>query len=129
LHEKVYKVTLKVLKEITANYSDRIEIERFWSQEAFNDIANTLVRMNIRLQHREQSNDVDPRITLNNLGLMIIQNRITIREILNAVHKISGKVEFEFDFDTTTIFLNGNYEIQFSELEIESKKDGNEKKT
>ena len=40
LQEKVYKVTLKVLKEIRENYSDRVEIEKFWSQVAFNDIAN-----------------------------------------------------------------------------------------
>ena len=38
--EKVYKVTLKVLKEIRENYSDRVELEKFWSQVAFNDIAN-----------------------------------------------------------------------------------------
>lgn len=128
LQEKVYKVTLKVLKEIRENYSDRVEIERFWSQEAFDDIANNLVRMNIRFQHRERSYNNDPKITFNNLGLMIIQNRKTIREILNAVNQISGQIEFEFDVDTTTILLNSNNEIRFSELEIESKKSGNEKK-
>lgn len=128
LQEKVYKVTLKVLKEIRENYSDRVEIERFWSQEAFNIIANNLVRMNIRFQGSERSYDNDPKITFNNLGLIIIQNRKTIREILNAVNKISGQIEFEFDIDTTSILLNSNNEIRFSELEIESKKSGNEKK-
>ncbi|HET6727071.1 MAG TPA: CYTH domain-containing protein [Nitrososphaeraceae archaeon] len=128
LQERVYKVTLKVLKEIRENYSDRVEIERFWSQEAFDVIANNLVRMNIRFQGSERSYDNDPKITFNNLGLIIIQNRKTIREILNAVNKISGQIEFEFDVDTTSILLNGNNEIRFSELEIESKKSGNEKK-
>ena len=128
LQEKVYKVTLKVLKEIRENYSDRVEIERFWSQEAFNIIANNLVRMNIRFQGSRRSYDNDPKITFNNLGLIIIQNRKTIREILNAVNKISGQIEFEFDIDTTSILLNSNNEIRFSELEIESKKRGNEKK-
>ena len=128
VQEKVYKVTLKVLKEIRENYSDRVEIERFWSQEAFDDIANNLVKMNIGFQYLEGSYDNDPKITFNNLGLIIIQNRKTIREILNAVNKISGQIEFEFDFDTTTILLNSNNEIRFSELEIESKKGGNEKK-
>jgi len=128
LQEKVYKVTLKVLKEIRENYSDRVEMERFWSQEAFNIIANNLVRMNIRFQGSEGSYDNDPKITFNNLGLIIIQNRKTIREILNAVNKISGQIEFEFDIDTTSILLNSNNEIRFSELEIESKKSGNEKK-
>lgn len=128
LHEKVYKVTLKVLKEIKENYSDRVEIERFWSQEAFNDIANNLVRMNIGFQNLEGSYDNDPKITFNNLGLIIIQNRKTVREIVNAVIKNSGEIEFEFDVDTTAIILNSNNEIRFSELEIESKKSGNEKK-
>jgi CYTH domain len=128
LHEKVYKVTLKVLKEIREIYSDRVEIERFWSQEAFNDIVNNLVTMDIRFQNLEGSYDNDPKITFNNLGLIIIQNRKTIREIVNAVNKISGQIEFEYDVDTTAIILNCNNEIRFSELEIESKKSGNEKK-
>jgi hypothetical protein len=128
LQERVYKVTLKVLKEIRENYSDRVEIERFWSQEAFDVIANNLGRMNIRFQGSERSYENDPKITFNNLGLIIIQNRKTIREILNAVNKISGQIEFEFDVDTTSILLNSNNEIRFSELEIESKKSGNEKK-
>jgi inorganic triphosphatase YgiF len=128
LDEKVYKVTLKVLKEIRENYSDRVEIERYWSQEAFNDITNNLVTMNIRFQNHQRSYDNDPKITFKNLGLIIIQNRKTIREILNAVNKASGQIEFEFDVDTTTILLNSNNEIRFSELEIESKKSGNEKK-
>ncbi|HXV89505.1 MAG TPA: CYTH domain-containing protein [Nitrososphaeraceae archaeon] len=122
LQERVYKVTLKVLKEIRENYSERVEIERFWSQEAFNIIANNLVRMNIRFQSSERSYDNDPKITFNNLGLIIIQNRKTMREILNAVNKISGQIEFEFDIDTTSILLNSNNEIRFSEVEIESKK-------
>ena len=127
LHEKTYKVTLKVLKEKTENYSDRVEIERFWSQEAFDDIANNLVRMDIRFHNLEGSYDNDPKITFNNLGLINIQNRKTIREIVNAVNKISGEIEFEFDVDTTAIILNSNNEFRFSELEIESKKSGNEK--
>ena len=84
--------------------------------------------MNIRFQNLEGCYDNDPKITFNNLGLIIIQNRKTNREIVNAVNKISGEIEFEFDVDTTTIILNSNNEIQFSELEIESKKSGNEKK-
>lgn len=128
LHEKTYKVTLKVLKEKTENYSDRIEIERFWSQEAFKDITNNLVTMGIRFQNLEASYDNDPKITFNNLGLIIIQNRKTTREIVNAVNKISGEIELEFDVDTSSIILNSNNEIRFSELEIESKKRGNEKK-
>jgi inorganic triphosphatase YgiF len=40
---------------------------------------------------------------------------------------ISGQIEFELDLDSTTILLNSNNEIRFSELEIESKKSGNEK--
>ena len=47
---------------------------------------------------------------------------------INAVNKASGQVEFAFDVDTTTILLNSNNEFRFSELEIESKKSGNEKK-
>lgn len=127
LREKVYKVTLKALKEIRKNYSERVEIERFWSQEAFDDLTKNLVKMNIRFQDRERSYANDPKTTFSNLRLIITQNRKTIRKILYAINKLAGHLEFEFDFDTTTILLNSNNEIRFSELEIESKKRGNEK--
>jgi len=127
LNEKLYKVTLKVLKEKKENYSDRVEIERLWSEDAFNDITNNLLKLNIRFQYSERCYDNDPKIAFNNLGVIIIQNRKTMREIINAVNKNSDMIEFEFDIDTTTILLNSNNEIRFSELEIESKKSGNEK--
>lgn len=127
LHEKVYKVTIKALKEIKEKYTNRFELERFWSQQAFNDIINNLSRMNIKFEGAERSYDNDPKITFCNLGLIVIQNRTTNREIVNAVNMISRQIEFELDLDTTTILLNSNSEIRFSELEIESKKSGNEK--
>jgi inorganic triphosphatase YgiF len=127
LHEIDYKVTLKVVKTIRKNYSDRIEIERNWSKQSFHDILNNLYKMNIKFHGAWGFYNNDPKVTFSNLGLLIIQNRKTKREILSALNKISGQTELEFDFDTTSILIGGNHEFRFSELEIESKKSANEK--
>jgi uncharacterized protein YjbK len=121
----VYKITLKAPKNISTNYIDRIEIEKSWSRKSLSDIMTELSSMGIKIDKDEVYYDKDPKKTFKNIGLKNIQNKQTIREIVNAVNKDSGEVEFEFAVDDTMLLLDGDTKLSFSELEIESKKERN----
>ena len=117
-------ITLKILKNTTKNYSERIEIEDTYSKEMLNQILakiNSQLNLNI-VNTSLKYNITDPKLNLINLGFKIIQNRRTQRKIVNATGKNSAQKEYEFEFDTTTyIFDNPNSNITSIELEIELK--------
>ena len=129
IDEQVSKITLKILKTTTNNYSERIEIEDVYSKGMLNQIIlklNLQLNLHIFNDHLKYHN-IDPKLNLINLGFKIIQTRQTHRKIINAISKISNKIEFEFVFDTTTyIFDNNNKKnITNVELEIELKLSNN----
>ena len=108
IDEKVSKITLKILKTTTNNYSERIEIEEIYSKEMLNQIIlkiNLHLNLHIFNDHLKYHNIIDPKLNLINLGFKIIQTRQTHRKIVNAISKSSNKIEFEFVFDTTTYIL------------------------
>jgi adenylate cyclase class IV len=117
-------ITLKMLKNTTKNYSERIELEDTYSREMLNQIIvkiNSLLNLNIVNTSLKYDN-TDPKLNLINLGFKTIQNRRTHRKIINATGKNSSQTEYEFVFDTTTyIFDNYNSSITSIELEIELK--------
>ncbi len=117
-------ITLKILKNTTKNYSERIELEDTYSKERLNHIIdkiNSHLSLNIG-NTSLKDDDTDPKLNLINLGFKIIQNRRTNRKIVNAICKNSSQIEYEFVFDTTTyIFDNHNSSITSIELEIELK--------
>ena len=117
-------ITLKIIKNTTKNYSERIEIEDTYSKEMLNQILakiNSQINLNI-VDTSLKYNSTDPKLNLINLGFKIIQNRLTQRKIVNATGKNSAQTEYEFVFDTTTyIFDNHNNSITSIELEIELK--------
>ena len=117
-------ITLKILKNTTKNYSERIELEYIYSKERLNHIIakiNSYLSLNIG-NTSLKDDDTDPELNLINLGFKIIQNRRTNRKIVNAICKNSSQIEYEFVFDTTTyIFDNHNSSITSIELEIELK--------
>jgi uncharacterized protein YjbK len=117
-------ITLKILKNTTNNYSERIEIEDTYSKDMLNQILakiNSHLSLNIGNTSLKDDN-TDPKLNLINLGFKIIQNRRTQRKIVNATGKNSAQTEYEFVFDTTTyIFDNHNSSITSIELEIELK--------
>ena len=117
-------ITLKILKNTTKNYSERIEIEDTYSKEMLNQILakiNSHLSINI-VNTSLKSNSTDPKLNLINLGFKTIQNRLTHRKIINATGKKSAQIEYEFVFDKTTyIFENHNSSITSIELEIELK--------
>ena len=117
-------ITLKILKNTTKNYSERIEIEDIYSKEILNQIiAKISSHLNLNIVNTSLKYDsTDPKLNLINLGFKTIQNRRTRRKIINATGNNSAQPEYEFVFDTTTyIFDNPNHSITSIELEIELK--------
>jgi uncharacterized protein YjbK len=130
IDEKVSKITLKILKTTTNNYSERIEIEDIYSNEMLKQIIlkiNLHLNLNIFNDHLTNHNINDPKLNLINMGFKMIQTRQTHRKIVNAISKSSNKIEFEFVFDTTTYIFdnNNNQKITTLELEIELKLSNN----
>jgi inorganic triphosphatase YgiF len=125
INGKITKITLKIPRNVTENYSERVELEEDWSKESLNQ---TLSRLNSYLypdiNNTSFKFDEDPKISLLNLGFKIIQNRETTRIVINAVDKKTKGTAFEFAFDTTTYIFDSDV-IRIMELEIESKKHGN----
>ena len=125
---KVSKITLKILKTTTNNYSERIEIEDIYSKEMLNQIIlkiNLHLNLHISNNHLKYHNIIDPKLNLISLGFKIIQTRQTHRKIVNAISKSSNKIGFEFVFDTTTYIFDNNKNITNLELEIELKLSNN----
>jgi inorganic triphosphatase YgiF len=122
------KITLKVLKRITSSHSERVEIERIWSRESFDEIIKEL-SSHLRGHTLESSGNFvneDPENILTRVKFVKIQERKTERNIINAINSHSGELEFEFAIDRTFYRLNSSYkDYGLMELEIESKKIGN----
>jgi len=125
------KITLKVLKKITASHSERVEIERSWSRESFDEIMKELSsQLRVHVLERSESSgsfiNEDPENILTSLKFVKIQERKTERNIINAINSLSSELEFEFAIDRTFYRLNSSYKnYGLMELEIESKKTGN----
>ena len=123
-----YKITLKVLKKVTPSHSERVEIERFWSLESFDEIMKIL-SSHLRGHALGRSANFikkDPENTLTSVKLVKIQERKTERNIINAINSHTSELEFEFAIDRTLYHLNKSYRhYGMKELEIESKKTGN----
>jgi adenylate cyclase class IV len=122
------KITLKVLKKETQTYSERVEIERPWSCESFDEIIRELSNYlgGQAFKHSACYINEDPENTLINAKFRKIQERKTERNITNAINSRSNELEFEFAIDRTFYHLNSpskHYGVM--ELEIESKKTSN----
>ena len=85
---------------------------------------NSYLNLNIFNDHLKYYN-IDPKLTLINLGFKIIQNRQTKRKIVNAINKSFNHTAFEFVFDTTTYSFGNNKNVTNIELEIELKLSNN----
>jgi len=122
------KITLKVLKKVTSSHSERVEIERSWSLESFDEIMKELSsHLSGHLTERPPNfNNKDPQNILTSVKFVKIQERKTERNIINAINSDTNDLEFEFAIDRTFYHLNSsNKDYGLMELEIESKKKGN----
>ncbi|HEY6950214.1 MAG TPA: CYTH domain-containing protein [Nitrososphaeraceae archaeon] len=122
------KITLKVLKKMTSSHSERVEIERSWSLESFDEIMkelNSHLPGHV-LEYPANFNNNDPQNILTSVKFLKIQERKTERNIINVTNSITNDLEFEFAIDRTFYHLNSsNKDYGLMELEIESKKKGN----
>ena len=122
------KITLKVLKSVASSHSERVEIERIWSRESFDEIMKEL-SSHLKEHVLESSANFingDPENILTSVEFVKIQERKTERNIINAINSRTSELEFEFAIDRTFYRLNSSYkDYGLMELEIESKKTGN----
>jgi len=122
------KITLKVLKSVASSHSERVEIERIWSRESFEEIMKELSSHLEEHVLESSANFIngDPENILTSVGFVKIQERKTERNIINAINSRTSELEFEFAIDRTFYRLNSSYkDYGLMELEIESKKTGN----
>ena len=119
---------MKIPKKTTENYFERLEIEKPWSEEIFNEIISTInsyFNINIFNSHKKYFNQ-DPELTLITAGFKVVQLRETYRNLINAINNNSKQTEYEFAIDNTTYIIK-NYRISNLELEVESKTKYNNK--
>jgi CYTH domain len=124
----ISKITLKVPKKETSSHSERVEIERPWSRESFDEIMKELSSHlgGHAFKHSAYCINGDPENILTSAKFRKIQERKTERDIINAINSQSGELEFEFAIDRTFYHLSRPYKhYGLVELEIESKKTGN----
>jgi uncharacterized protein YjbK len=124
----VSKITLKVLKKEAPSQSERVEIERPWSRESFDEIMKELSSLlgGHALEHSAYYVNEDPENILTSANFRKIQERKTERNIINAINSQPSELEFEFAIDRTFYHLSASYKnYGLMELEIESKKTGN----
>ena len=124
----VSKITLKVLKKETPSHSERVEIERPWSRESFDEIMKELSSRlgGHAFEHSTYYVNEDPENILTSAKFRKIQERKTERNIINAINSQPSELEFEFAIDRTFYHLSPPYKnYGLMELEIESKKTGN----
>ena len=121
------KITLKFLKSVASSHSERVEIERIWSRESFEEIMKELSSHLEEHVLESSANFIngDPENILS-VKFVKIQERKTERNIINAMNSRTSELEFEFAIDRTFYRLNSSYkDYGLMELEIESKKTGN----
>jgi len=128
IEEGASKITLKVLKKVTPSHSERVEIERAWSRESFDEIMKELSShlAGHAFEHIAYYVNEDPENILTSAKFRKIQERKTERNIINAINSQASELEFEFAIDRIFYHLSPPYNnYGLMELEIESKKTGN----
>jgi inorganic triphosphatase YgiF len=114
-------ITLKMLKNTTKNYSERIELEDTYSKEMLNQIIvkiNSHLNLNI-VNTSLKYDKTDHKLNLIKLGFKTIQNRRTHRKIINATGKNSAQTEYEFVFDTTKYIFENHKSSSITSIELE----------
>jgi len=126
--EKISKITLKIPKKGTEADFERVEIEKTWSHESFNEIMNALKEHfgGHAFEHSNHYYNDEPEVALANANFQKIQERETDRNLINALNSQSHQTEFEFAIDKTHYHLaNTRKYFSLMELEIELKKSDN----
>lgn len=123
------KIALKKLKNENMLFSERIELEDYFSEKFLESIIDFLLSDGINI-NIENIHDVyfhykkNPISFFTSIGLDIIQKRNTSRKIINF--NKDSEIFYEFAIDKTS-FLFSNHKISFVSLELESKSLKNDK--
>jgi inorganic triphosphatase YgiF len=100
---------------------ERLEIEVPWSQDALNGVLEKLSDSRIKLQHgNKKPKGVEPLDAMMGLGLRVVQDRQTHRQIRNVVIGEGSPVLAELAIDSVVYHFTGQ-EVLHYELEIEAK--------
>ncbi|MDR4489817.1 MAG: CYTH domain-containing protein [Candidatus Nitrosocosmicus sp.] len=126
INNKIPVVTLKTPGENNKDYFNRSEIEENWSNSIFETILNELKSIETDFDISKNYYHDDPETTFMDLGLNEIMKKTSKRTLINAVVKETELREFEFALDFVSIDLKNQNSINFYELEIESKRQGNQ---
>lgn len=121
-------VTLKYPGESKTDYSNRFEIEESWSSSIYETIRKKLESTDIGLDISSFNYHEDPESAFRNIGLTEIMKKFTQRTLINAMIKETESTEFEFALDRVSIDVKNQNSVKFYELEIESKRQGNQTK-
>jgi len=123
-------ITLKGPSYLTGWGSvERLEIEGPWSKKSLINIFNKLVEEGFELPHLPEDFDlITPREVMTGVGLKVIQDRVTSRQIRNIVYKNAntGPILAELAIDSV-MYSIGNENIHHNEVEIEAKMPDSEK--
>ena len=102
---------------------ERLEIEALWSKGALTRVVKELVDRGIELlQQRQDFDDAHPLDVMASLGLEVVQDRESHRQVRNVVSAggESGSVLAELAIDSVVYHFGGR-EICHHEVEIEAK--------
>lgn len=119
-------VTLKYPGVSNKDYFNRVEIEESWSSSIYEAILKKLKSTDIGIDTSKYYYHEDPETTFHDLGLNEIMNKLLQRTLINAVVKETELSEFEFALDRVSIEVKNQKYVNFYELEIESKRQGNQ---
>ncbi|NOJ29248.1 MAG: hypothetical protein DA328_03670 [Nitrososphaeraceae archaeon] len=126
-NNKSVKIAIKKAESEDKWFSERLEIEDYFSENIFNSIIHFLNRNGLKfgqgsLEKLDGIKTKDQNLIRHILGLNVIQKRNTTRRSINFYKDSEILYEFAFD-DTSFLFQNKTVKCNF--MEIESKSDKN----
>lgn len=122
-NDKTYKITLKKTGKNNELFSERLEIEDYFSKNILISIIQFLNTYELKfdvnvIEKFEFIDSIKPKFILKDLGFSVIQTRNTERKLINLYK--DSEIFYEFVIDSTS-FLFQNNEFKYTSMEIESK--------
>ncbi len=117
-------ITLKGPSRKNGAIRARLEIEAAWSQKGLARVIAELRDRKVELRNaRGVFNRAEPLETMTRLGLQVVQDRQTRRQVRNVLAKKTDAVVAELAVDAVS-FHFGRQVVRFREIEIEAKQSG-----
>ena len=100
--------------------NERRELELSWSQESVSAVRAELEREGVKLQQPRTLDLSDPVETMKSLGLVVLQDRETDRQVRDIALAGGEGVVAELVFDSVVYHFEG-WDVRLDELEMEAK--------